>query len=482
MYKVNNPNLKTQTNNPSDSNGISPEALSRINMVRLSGNDPYTLAPYMGVELHNSKNVSISNEKMSQKRDKYRKPLSPWSLVIHRMEIIAHLETIDLSIIEQYAKTIFTETKITEKSGKIYNVIVYKEQEGETIAIYKYNNTGKTKIHMITHKTTRLEQYKKILDNIGVNRVHKFTAEVYVRYHEKDERKVEEILEALLRQYGKRRRKEEHMKSGKKLLYLDRVMDIEYRGLKCSIKSYRHRHYSRYSQENPEYHPKLELSLTIENAELTKISIETIKTAALLLNTLIKTLKLKPLYSEYDTQQETIQVLGIDHEIARILRGVKKRVKAIQILGKEYHDIRTAIAELLVEKKLRPVQIARLLDYKTRAVIYRIIEELIESGVIRRVKRGKYEWANKKAPLEKPEIIRHYYVKTIQELQELINTIQRNHKLINIEHNGNIVINYETEHEKIRLITNVIQYTTHTEIIDPITKKRTIIPHLTTLR
>jgi len=466
LYK---PCVVPTTSTP-NSNGISPKDLSRINNVGLSCKTNPTLAPYMGLELHNRKNVSNSREKLSQKRDK---PLSPGSLVIHRIEIIAHLETIDLSIIEQYAKTIFTETKTTEKSGKIYNVIVYKEQEGETIAIYKYNNTGKTKIHMITHKTTRLEQYKKILKHLGINEVHKFNAEVYVRYHEKDERKVEETLEALLRQYGKRRKIESHMYRGKKINYLDRVMDIEYRGLKCSIKSYRHRHYSRYSRENPEYHPKLELTITL-NTDLNKINIETIKQGATLLYTLIKTLKLRTLYSEYDLQQETIKIHGIDHEIARILRGVKRRVKTIQILGKEYHDIRTAIAELLVEKKLRPVQIARLLDYKTRAVIYRIIEELIESGVIRRVKRGKYEWANKKAPLEKPEIIRHHHVKTIQELQELINTIQKDYTLVDIFTHGNITITYETEHEKIRLITNVIQYTTHTEIIHPITKRRII--------
>jgi len=464
LYK---PCVVPTTSTP-NSNGISPKDLSRINNVGLSCKTNPTLAPYMGLELHNRKNVSNSREKLSQKRDK---PLSPGSLVIHRIEIIAHLETIDLSIIEQYAKTIFTETKTTEKSGKIYNVIVYKEQEGETIAIYKYNNTGKTKIHMITHKTTRLEQYKKILEYLGINEVHKFNAEVYVRYHEKDERKVEETLEALLRQYGKRRKIESHMYRGRKINYLDRVMDIEYRGLKCSIKSYRHRHYSRYSRENPEYHPKLELTITL-NTDLNKINIETIKQGATLLYTLIKTLKLRTLYSEYDLQQETIKVHGIDHEIARILRGVKRRVKTIQILEKEYHDIRLAIAELLVEKKLRPVQIARLLGYKTRAVIYRIIGELIELEVVKRASRGKYTWAKRKAELPKSQIIKHHYVRSVQELIELVREIKTQHKLINIETGGNIVINYETETERIKLITNIVSSNNYIELTEPITRKK----------
>jgi len=394
------------------------------------------------------------------------------SLILHKLEIVAHLDTIDIDLIEKSTRSLYEKVERKETTGKIYTCIVYKEQEGESISIYKYN-TGKVKVHFITHKTTRLLEYKNILKYLGVEKVYKFYAEVYVRYHEKDERKVEEILEALLRQYGKRRKTESHMYRGKKINYLDRVMDIEYRGLKCSIKSYRHKHYSKYHRDNPEYHPKLELTIVKENATLSEITLETIKTGALLLYTIVETLKLKLIYGEYERQQETIKIYGIDPEISRVLRGVKKRVKAIYILEREYHDIRLAVAELLVVKKMRIVDIARLLGYSERW-IKKIVEELVDTCVIKRIGKGKYTWANRKAQLEKPMIIRHHHVKTIQELQELINTIQRNHKLINIEHNGNIVINYETEHEKIRLITNVIQYTTHTEIIDPITKRRII--------
>jgi hypothetical protein len=322
-------------------------------------------------------------------------------------------------------------------------------------------------------------EFKRLLEFMKIEKVYKFYFELYVRYHEKDERRVEQALEALLRQYGKRQKIENHMKSGKKIAYMNRVMDIEYRTYNVSIKTYRHKHYSRYSPEHPEYHPKLELSAYKENAELTSISIETIKTIAILLNTLIKTLRLKALYSEYDLQQETVEVHGVDTEIARILKGVKKRVKAIQILGKEHHDIRIAIAELLVEKKLKPAQIARLLEYKTRSVVYRIINELIESGVIKRVGRGKYEWANRKAQLEKIEVVRHIHVRTLQELVIKVKELKQQYKEVRIETPGNIVINYETEHEKIRLITNVI-ISKDVELIDPVTRRRihyNISPH-----
>jgi len=261
------------------------------------------------------------------------------------------------------------------------------------------------------------------------------------------------------------------MHGDRKINYLDRVVGIEYRGLKCSIKSYRHRHYSRYSRENPEYHPKLELTIVKEHAKLSEITLETIHTGAILLNTIIETLKLKLLHSEYDTQQESIRVLGVDREVSRIIKGVKKRVKAIYILEREYHDIRLAIAELLVEKKMRIVNIAKLLDYSERW-IKKIVEELVQSGVIKRIGKGKYTRTKLKVELPKTQITRHIHVKTIQELTELIKTIGEQHKLIDIFTHGNIVITYETEHEKIRLITNIVSYNNHAEIIDPITHKR----------
>jgi hypothetical protein len=200
-------------------------------------------------------------------------------------------------------------------------------------------------------------------------------------------------------------------------------MDIEYKTYNVSIKTYRHRHYSRYSQHNPEYHPKLELSAYKENAELTTISIETIKTIAILLNTIVHTLRLTLIYGEYEKQQEHIVVYGVDTEFKRIITGVKKRVKAIQILDKEYHDIRLAVAELLVNKKLRPAEIAKMLGV-SRVYIHKKINELIENNVIKRVGKGKYTWAKRKTELPKQEVIRHTHVKTLQELIDKIHEIK----------------------------------------------------------
>jgi len=464
MININNSNLINLGFNPSVnsslSHGITPASYPGL---------PSGISPHP--TLHPSAIYGVG-ETLREDR-----ALPTWkkgnSLILHKLEIVAHLDTIDIDLIEKSTRSLYEKVERKETTGKIYTCIVYKEQEGESISIYKYN-TGKVKVHFITHKTTRLLKYKNILKYIGVEKVHKFYAEVYVRYHEKDERKVEEILEALLRQYGKRRRKEEHMKSGKKLLYLDRVMDIEYRGLKCSIKSYRHKHYSRYPRDNPEYHPKLELTIVKENVTLSEITLETIKTGAVLLYTIVETLKLRLIYGEYERQQETIEIYGIDPEISRVLRGVKKRVKAIYILEREYHDIRLAVAELLVEKKLKAAHIARLLGYSERW-IKKIVEELVESEVISRVSKGKYTWANKTAKLEKPLTIRHHYVRSLQELADKIREIKTQHKLISVEYNGNIVINYETETERVRLITNTIANHDYAEIINPITRKRHII-------
>jgi len=464
-----NPSVNSQS-----PDGINP-ALSRINNVRLSGNDPYTLAPYMGGKSFHRDQGTFPPRKKGHTKNKHR---SPPELILHRNEIIAHLDTIDTTLVKEYAKTIFNNYTIKEKNdGSIYSCISISEKEGETITIYKYHNTGLVKIHMYTHKKDRLIKYRKLLEALGVTpeQAYRTHYEVYARYPEIYETRVDITQEALLYQYGKIRKTESHMHRGKKILYMDRVVEIEYMGYICTIKTYRARNYSKLREKDPEYHPKLELSCEKKNTPLSEISIETITKLSTLLHTYITTLGLKPIYSEYDKQQEKIKVYGIDHDFAKKLKGVKKRIKAIHLLEQDYHDIRLAIAKLLVDYKMKQKDIARLLQYYSYRHIKRIVRELIDMGIIKRVGRGKYEWANRKAELPKTKLTRHTHVRSIQELADKIREIKTQHKLISVEYNGNIVINYETEHERVRLITNVISNSNYTEIIDPITRKRRII-------
>jgi len=471
-----NPSLNPSLNslNPGLSYGINPKAPSRIKIVGLARSRPYTLAPYMGGKSFHEDKGTFPPGKKGHTKNKHR---TPPELILHKNEIIVHLDTIDTTLVKEYAKTIFNNYTIKEKNGKVYSCTSISEKEGETITIYKYHNTGLVKIHMYTHKTDRLIKYRKLLEALGVTaeQVYRSYFEVYIRYHEIYETRVDITQEALLYQYGKRRKTESHMHREKKILYMDRVVEIEYMGYKCTIKTYRARNYSKLREKDPEYHPKLELSCEKKNTPLSEISIETITKLSTLLHTYITTLGLKPIYSEYDKQQEKIKVYGIDHDFAKKLKGVKKRIKAIHLLEQDYHDIRLAIAKLLVDYKMKQKDIARLLQYYSYRHIKRIVRELIDMGIIKRVGRGKYEWANRKAELPKTKLTRHTHVRSIQELADKIREIKTQHKLISVEYNGNIVINYETEHERVRLITNVISNSNYTEIIDPITRKRRII-------
>jgi len=335
--------------------------------------------------------------------------LSRHKVILHKIELSTILENIDKKDVELIIEALKLNVKEHKQtSGDYYTVESYKEERGETLTIYKDKKTSKHKILLITHRIERAETFREYMKILGKT-LGRILIELYIRYHEKDERKVEVGLEAILRQYGKTQHIINHMHNGRKIAYLNRVMKVEYQGAEISIKTYRHKHYSRYSPSNPEYHPKLEQTTIIHNMK--EPIKEAIEKYAVFINTIVKTLRLTQLYSQYDTQQETIAPQRIDPSIERIVKGVRKRVKAIHILEREYHDIKEAIAIMITIKKMKQTQIARLLGY-SRDYVKKIVKELETQGIIKRIARGKYT-------LTRPlvvERLEHKYNRTIADL------------------------------------------------------------------
>jgi DNA-binding Lrp family transcriptional regulator len=97
---------------------------------------------------------------------------------------------------------------------------------------------------------------------------------------------------------------------------------------------------------------------------------------------------------------------------------------------------------------MRPIDIARLLGYSKRWIT-QIIEELVESGVIKRVKRGVYEWANKKPKLEKKRVIESRQM-TLQQLIEFA----KEKKAKIVHDSGTLVLEYEDEYTIRRVIVS----------------------------
>ena len=158
---------------------------------------------------------------------------------------------------------------------------------------------------------------------------------------------------------------------------------------------------------------------------------------------------MRVILGEYELNEtETIEVSSLDKTIQRYIRGIVKRIKAETILEEQYPDKRIAIAKLLVEKKMRPIDIARLLGY-SRQYVTRIIGELVESGVIKRVGKGKYEWANKEAKLEKKQIVESRQMT----LQQAIEFIKETGARV-VHDKGTLTIEYEDEYIIRRVIVS----------------------------
>jgi uncharacterized membrane protein len=132
--------------------------------------------------------------------------------------------------------------------------------------------------------------------------------------------------------------------------------------------------------------------LTILKEPPITINIESvIREYATLLCTILYTINPRIILGEYEIKKtETIEISSLDKTLQKYITGITKRIKAEIILEEQYPDKRIAIAKHLVEKKMRPSEIAKILGYSERHIL-RINEELVDTGIIKRVKRGVYE-------------------------------------------------------------------------------------------
>jgi DNA-binding MarR family transcriptional regulator len=274
--------------------------------------------------------------------------------------------------------------------------------------------------------------------------------ETYIRYLERYELKIAKTLEALDLEIGKSLRQHLIPSRGKHDYYLSRAK-LEYRGATVVLKTYRHATYRQHKPTHPEYHPKLEQLTILKEVPVTIDLDKTIKDYSTLLYTILYTINPRVVLGEYETNEtETIEVHTIDKQIQRYIRGIVKRLKAETILEEQYPDKRLAIARLLVDKKMRPGEIAKILGY-TKQMIHHIINQLIDQGTIKRVKRGVYEWANRKTKLEKQRITESRQLT----LQQLIELAKETKAKVAHDH-GTLVLEYEDDYTIRRVIISSI--------------------------
>jgi transposase len=374
-------------------------------------------------------------------------------LHIHRLDAIVEINNIDKdTVVRDLLKVLNYET-LKEKltTGEAFTTWIYREKRGETITISLNHKTSTYTVRITTHRLQRLKDfidYASIV--LRIDKIRALMIETYVRYLERHELKIAKTLEALDVELGKGIRQHLIPSRGKHDYYLSRAK-IEYRGATVVLKTYRHATYRQHKPTHPEYHPKLE-QLTILKNQPTILNIEsTIREYATLLYTILYTVNPRIVIGDYELNEtETVEIYEIDKQIQRYIRGIKKRIKAEIILEEQYPDKRIAIAKLLVEKKMRITEIAKLMGY-SRQYVTRIIEELVESGLIKRVGKGKYEWNNKNAKLEKQRIVESRQM-TLQQLIEF------------------------TRETKARVIQD--KYTPVLEVEDEYTIRRIIIPNL----
>jgi predicted transcriptional regulator len=283
-----------------------------------------------------------------------------------------------------------------------------------------------------------------------VYRVKALMIETYIRYLERHELKIAKALESLDIELGKGIRQHLLPNKGKHDYYLSRAK-IEYRGATVILKTYRYKNYRQHKPTDPEYHPKLE-QLTILKETPTTIDLnKTIREYAILLHTILYTINPRIILGDYEINEtETIEVHTIDKQIQKYIRGITKRLKAEIILEEQYPDKRVAIAKLLVEKKMKISEITKILGYSKRHTL-RIIQDLIDQGIIKRVKRGVYTWGNRKARQEKQRITESRQM-TLQQTIEFVKE-----KKAKITHDtGTLVIEYEDDYAIRRVIISSI--------------------------
>jgi predicted transcriptional regulator len=375
-------------------------------------------------------------------------------LHIHRLDAIVEVNNIDKdTVVKDLLKLLNYETpKEKHTTGKAFTTWVYREKRGESITISLNHKTNTYTVRITTHRLQRLKDFIDYTYTVlRIDKVRALMIETYIRYLERHELRVSKIIEALDIELGKGLKQHLIPNRGKHDYYLSRAK-LEYRGAIVVLKTYRHATYRQYKPTHPEYHPKLE-QLTILKNQPTTLNIESvIREYATLLYTILYTVNPRIVIGDYELNEtETIEVYEIDKTIQRYIRGITKRIKAEVILEEQYPDKRLAIAKLLVEKKMRITEIVKLMGYSKRHV-YRVIKELIDTGIIKRVKRGVYEWTNKKPKLEKQRIVESRPMR----LQQAIQFIRENKAHI-VNDKGTLAIEYEDEYTTRRIIiSNII--------------------------
>jgi len=372
-------------------------------------------------------------------------------LHIHRLDALIEVSNIDKDTVVGDLLKLLNYDNVKEKhtTGKAFTTWVYREKRGESITISLNHKTGTYTVRITTHRLQRLKDFIDYAYTVlRIDKIRALMIETYVRYLERYELKIAKTLEALDVELGKGLKQHLLPNRGKHDYYLSRAK-LEYKGSTVVLKTYRHATYRQHKPTHPEYHPKLEQLTILKETPIT-INIETtIREYSTLLYTILYTINPRIILGEYELNEtETIEVHAIDKQIQRYIRGIVKRIKAETILEEQYPDKRIAIAKLLVEKKMRPIDIARLLGYSKRHVL-RMIEELIDTGIIKRVKRGVYEWANKKAKLEKKQIVESRQMTLQQAIQYIKETKAR---IVNDK--GTLTIEVEDEYTIRRVIVS----------------------------
>jgi predicted transcriptional regulator len=348
-------------------------------------------------------------------------------LHIHRLDAIVEINNIDKDTVVKDLLKLLNYENVKEKhtSGEAFTTWTYREKRGETITISLNHKTNTYTVRITTHRLQRLKDFIDYAYTVlRIDKIRTLMIETYVRYLERHELKIAKTLEALDLQLGKGIKQHLIPSKGKHDYYLSRAK-IDYRGATVVLKTYRHATYRQHKPTHPEYHPKLE-QLTILKNQPTTLNIEsTIREYATLLYTILYTVNPRIVIGDYELNEtETVEIYAIDKQIQRYIRGIIKRIKAEIILEQQYPDKRIAIAKLLVEKKMRITEIAKLMGY-SRQYVTRIIEELVESGLIKRVGKGKYEWNNKNAKLEKQRIVESRQMTLQQAIQYIKETKAR---------------------------------------------------------
>jgi hypothetical protein len=376
-------------------------------------------------------------------------------LHIHRLEALVEVpestninETIeDLTKILQYE-----EVKVkTPPPKERYKHTTYKEKRGESINHRYYFAKKKDFIKLITHKTWRINEFLRYMKMLGVNEAT-IRVELYVRYSEYYEMKIVNALNSLCLEFGDKCL--EHKKPFRgKFHYYWAWIKIEYQGIPYTLKSYRHKYYRDYKPTNPEYHPKVEVSVSLKKVPIHFLDIDTVmKKHGVLLNTLLHVVNPRVILGEYELKEtETIEVYAIDRDLARIIRGITRRLKLESLIEIQFGNKEDAIAYLLV-KGMTPSQIVKMGLY-SKSMIYKIIDKLISNGTIVRVSRGKYKWSNRKA-ISKSK--KRLVISRQMTLQQAIQLIRENKAKI-VNDKGTLVVEYEDE-DAIRrvIISNIL--------------------------